>query len=45
MNMTESQRLSMIEFHHKMEKAYLKYGRPDQAEAARKQREKLEGMR
>ena len=42
MKLTESQRLSMIAFHKKAEAAYRKYGRPDQAEAAKRQREKLE---
>lgn len=40
--MTESQRKAMIEFHKKAEAAYIKYGRPDQAQQAREQREKLE---
>ena len=42
MKMTESQIKAMIEFHRKAEAAYRKYGRSDQAEMARKQREKLE---
>lgn len=40
--MTESQRLSMIAFHRKAEAAYRKYGKPEQAEAAKRQREKME---
>jgi len=40
--MTESQKRNMIAFHKKAEAAYRKYNRPDQAEAAKRQRERLE---
>ena len=42
MKMTDSQRKAMIEFHRKAEAAYRKHGKPEQAEMAKRQREKLE---
>lgn len=40
--MNEKQRRGMIEFHKKAEAAYIKYGRTDKADQARKMRETLE---
>ena len=40
--MNERQRKAMIDFHRKAEAAYLKFGKKEQAEQAKRLREKLE---
>jgi len=41
MKMSKSQKNAMLAFHKKAEKAFLKYGKKNQAEMAKKQAKKL----